>query len=69
MHAKEIQAAEFMSYYQHRYVKTTLSTDSSAVLNPALVPAGQVLYAPNLSGRRTGARRKLMEVERPPRST
>lgn len=44
-YSKEIQAAEFMSYYQHRYVKTTLSTDSSAVLNPSLVPAGQVLYA------------------------
>lgn len=43
--SKQIQAAEFFSYYQHRYVKSTLSTDPSAVLNPALVPGGQRLYA------------------------
>ena len=42
---KTIQAAEFLSYYQHRYVKTTLSTDTSLVTNPAYVPDGQRLYA------------------------
>lgn len=42
---KEIQAAELLSYYQHRHVKTTLSTDTSLVLNPAYVPAGQRLYS------------------------
>ncbi|MEE4491621.1 hypothetical protein [Streptomyces sp. BE230] len=42
--SKQIQAAEFMSYYQHRYVKKTLSTDPSAVLIPAYVPDGQRLY-------------------------
>lgn len=42
--SKLIQAAEFMSYYQHRYIKTTLSTDTSAILNTALVPDGQRLY-------------------------
>ncbi|WP_406735346.1 hypothetical protein OG508_28035 [Streptomyces sp. NBC_01108] len=42
--SKEIQAAEFLSYYQHRYVKTTLSTDTSAILNTAYVPSGQRLY-------------------------
>ncbi len=43
--SKQIQAAEFLSYYQHRYIKKTLSTDPSAVLNPAYVPDGQRLYA------------------------
>lgn len=43
--SKQIQAAEFFSYYQRRYVKTTLSTDPSAILNTALVPAGQRLYS------------------------
>ncbi|MEU9198844.1 hypothetical protein [Streptomyces sp. NPDC048332] len=42
--SKQIQAAEFLSYYQHRYVKTTLSTDTSAILNTSYVPAGQRLY-------------------------
>ncbi|MFJ1698193.1 hypothetical protein ACIOHC_24260 [Streptomyces sp. NPDC088252] len=42
--SKEIQAAEFLSYYQRRYVKTTLSTDTSAILNTAYVPGGQRLY-------------------------
>lgn len=41
---KRIQAAEFQSYYQHRYVKTTLSTDTSLITNTALVPDGQRLY-------------------------
>ena len=41
---KAIQAAELLSYYQHRYVKQTLSTDTSSILNPAYVPAGQRLY-------------------------
>lgn len=42
---KAIQAAEFLSYYQHRYVKQTLSTDTSLILNTAYVPDGQRLYA------------------------
>lgn len=42
---KAIQAAELLSYYQHRHVKVTLSTDTSMVLNPAYVPGGQRLYA------------------------
>jgi hypothetical protein len=43
---KQIQAAEFLSYYQHRYVKKTLSTDTSLLINPAYVDAGgQRLYA------------------------
>lgn len=42
---KSIQAAEFLSYFQHRYVKKTLSTDTSLLLNPAYVDAGgQRLY-------------------------
>ncbi|MFI1734050.1 hypothetical protein ACH40E_33525 [Streptomyces acidicola] len=42
---KSIQAAEFLSYYQHRYVKKTLSTDTSLLLNPALVQdGGQRIY-------------------------
>lgn len=43
---KSIQAAEFLSYFQHRYVKKTLSTDTSLLLNPAYVDAGgQRLYS------------------------
>jgi hypothetical protein len=43
---KAIQAAEFLSYYQHRYVKKTLSTDTSLLINPAYVDAGgQRLYS------------------------
>lgn len=43
---KQIQAAEFLSYYQHRFVKKTLSTDTSLLINPAYVDAGgQRLYA------------------------
>lgn len=42
---KKIQAAEFLSYFQHRYVKKTLSTDTSLLINPAYVDAGgQRLY-------------------------
>jgi hypothetical protein len=42
---KTIQAAEFLSYFQHRYVKKTLSTDTSLLINPAYVDAGgQRLY-------------------------
>jgi hypothetical protein len=42
---KKIQAAEFLSYYQHRYVKKTLSTDTSLLINPSFVDAGgQRLY-------------------------
>lgn len=43
---KSIQAAEFLSYYQHRYVKKTLSTDTSLLIDPSFVEAGgQRLYA------------------------
>ncbi|MFJ6143125.1 hypothetical protein ACIQH7_05970 [Streptomyces anulatus] len=42
---KQIQAAELLSYYTHRYVKQTLSTDTSLILNTAYVPDGQRLYA------------------------
>lgn len=43
---KQIQAAEFLSYYQHRYVKKTLSTDTSLLTDPNFVDAGgQRLYA------------------------
>jgi hypothetical protein len=43
---KQIQAAEFLSYFQHRYVKKTLSTDTSLLINPAYVDAGgQRLYS------------------------
>lgn len=42
---KQIGAAEFLSYYEKRHVKQTLSTDTSMVLNPAYVPGGQRLYA------------------------
>ncbi|MFF9124350.1 hypothetical protein ACF09J_13750 [Streptomyces sp. NPDC014889] len=43
---KAIQASEFLSYYQRRYVKKTLSTDTSLLINPAYVDAGgQRLYS------------------------
>jgi hypothetical protein len=43
---KSIQAAEFLSYFQHRHVKRTLSTDTSLLLNPAYVnDGGQRLFA------------------------
>ena len=43
---KQIQAAEFMSYFQHRYVKKTLSTDTSLLIDPAYVDqGGQRLYS------------------------
>ncbi|NEB83977.1 hypothetical protein G3I43_07265 [Streptomyces anulatus] len=42
---KAIQAAELLSYYAHRHVKQTLSTDTSLILNTAYVPTGQRLYA------------------------
>jgi hypothetical protein len=43
---KSIQAAEFLSYFQHRYVKKTLSTDTSLLLDTAYVDAGgQRLYS------------------------
>lgn len=41
---KDIAAAEFLSYYQHRHVKTTLSTDTSVITDDDLVPDGQRLY-------------------------
>ncbi|KRV48777.1 hypothetical protein AQ490_23180 [Wenjunlia vitaminophila] len=42
---RAIQASEFLSYYQRRYVRQTLSTDTSQITNAAYVPAGQRLYA------------------------
>lgn len=39
-----IQAAEFLSYYQHRYITQTLSTVAANVTDTDLVPDGQVLY-------------------------
>jgi hypothetical protein len=41
---RDVQAAEFLSYYEHRYVKSTLSTDPAAVQNTGYVPAGRRLY-------------------------
>jgi hypothetical protein len=42
---KQIQASEFLSYFQHRYVKKTLSTDTSLLIDPAYVDqGGQRLY-------------------------
>lgn len=42
---KALQAAEFMSYYQRRHVKITLSNDTSAIIDTDYVPDGQRLYA------------------------
>ncbi|MFD6294511.1 hypothetical protein ACFWFU_06870 [Streptomyces sp. NPDC060235] len=43
---KQIQAEEFLSYYKHRYVKKTLSTDTSLLIDPSYVDAGgQRLYS------------------------
>ncbi|GGQ48846.1 hypothetical protein [Streptomyces asoensis] len=45
---RAIQASEFLSYYQHRYVKRTLSTDTSVVTDPTYVgsgPTAQRLYS------------------------
>ncbi|WNI15581.1 hypothetical protein [Actinacidiphila sp. ITFR-21] len=39
-----IQAAEFLSYYQHRYITQTLSTVAANVTDTDLVPNGQLLY-------------------------
>ncbi len=42
---KTVQAAEFPSYYQHRYVKKTLSTDTSLLMDANYVQdGGQRLY-------------------------
>ncbi|MFD4572106.1 hypothetical protein ACFWNK_01755 [Streptomyces sp. NPDC058417] len=37
---KAIQCAEFLSYFQHRYVKLTLSTDTSLITNTGYVGSG-----------------------------
>ncbi|MDX3074628.1 hypothetical protein [Streptomyces sp. MI02-7b] len=42
---KSIQASTFESYFQRRYVRTTLSTDTSLILDTDYVPDGQRLYA------------------------
>lgn len=43
---KKIQASEFLSYFQRRHVKRTLSTDTSLLLDPAYVSeGGQRLFA------------------------
>ncbi|MEU7431095.1 hypothetical protein AB0B07_09590 [Streptomyces sioyaensis] len=41
---RSIQAAEFLSYYQQRTVKTTLATDTSLITDTDYVPDGQRLY-------------------------
>lgn len=41
---KQIQAAEFFSYYEKRHVKKTLSTDTSLIIDTAYAPGGQRLY-------------------------
>jgi len=42
---KSIQASEFLSYFQRRYIKKTLSTDTSLLLDPRYVDrGGQRLY-------------------------
>jgi hypothetical protein len=42
---RAIQASEFLSYLQHRYVKKTLSTDTSLLIDPRYVDkGGQRLY-------------------------
>jgi hypothetical protein len=41
---RDVQAAEFPSYYQRRYVKTTLSTDTTKITDTDYVPDGQRLY-------------------------
>lgn len=42
---KQIQGAEFFSYFQHRYVRSTLATDTSLLIDQDYVPDGQRLYA------------------------
>lgn len=42
---KAIQAAEFLSYYQQRTIKTTLATDASLITDTDMVPDGQRLYS------------------------
>jgi hypothetical protein len=39
-----LQAAEFLSYYQHRYITQTLSTTAANVADTDLIPNGQLLY-------------------------
>lgn len=41
----QIQAAEFLSYFQHRYITQTLSTVPANVPNSTLIPDGQLLYS------------------------
>jgi hypothetical protein len=41
---RDIQCAEFLSYYQRRYIKETLSTDAAKVTDTDLMPNGQRLY-------------------------
>lgn len=40
-----IQAAEFLSYYQHRYITETISTNPANVTDTRLIPDGKVIYA------------------------
>ncbi|MDT0473015.1 hypothetical protein RM863_12860 [Streptomyces sp. DSM 41014] len=43
---KSIAASEFLSYFQHRYVKKTLATDTSLLIDPSYVQnGGQRLYS------------------------
>lgn len=39
-----IQAAEFLSYYQHRYIRDTISTNSANVSDTRMIPDGRVIY-------------------------
>ncbi|MEU0370646.1 hypothetical protein ABZ070_10335 [Streptomyces sp. NPDC006283] len=41
----DIACAEFLSYYEHRYIKTTLSTEPDQITDTDHVPDGQMLYA------------------------
>lgn len=40
-----IQAAEFLSYYQHRYISDTISTDVTNITDTRYLPDGQRIYA------------------------
>jgi hypothetical protein len=41
---RDIQCAEFPSYYQYRYIKTTLSTEAGQVTDQDFVPDGQRIW-------------------------
>jgi hypothetical protein len=39
-----IQAAEFLSYYQHRYITETISTNAANITDTRYIPDGQLIY-------------------------